>query len=174
MHRFVQFNSLNVMFTDPTQQLFSIFSTPSHQLMINSIQEEARQLRTQSAQVTTLSDLMPLLERLLELSASITNRIRGVMDVEARSQATECLEYVWNASKTAIVRWEDLKGRTNRDNSLNAVQYAYGTLPVFINWEQSKHLEMVENVLILSLNTVKNWNPGPSSRESAFNFLIHS
>lgn len=138
--------------------------------MINSIQEEARQLRTQTTQVSTLSGLMPLLERLLELSATITSRIRGVMDVQERSQAVECLEYVWNASKTAIVRWEDLKGRTNRDGLLNAVQYAYGTLPVFINWEQSKHLEMLENVTLLSLNTVKNWNT-PSSRESAYLLL---
>lgn len=140
--------------------------------MINSIQEEARQLRTQTTQVSTLSGLIPLLERLLDLMATITSRIRGVMDVEARSQAIECLEYVYNASKTTILRWEDLKGRTNRDSLLNAVQYAYGTLPVWSNWEQNKHLEMLENVTLLCLNTVKNWSTS-SSRESAYSFLTH-
>jgi hypothetical protein len=73
----------------------------------------------------------------------------------------------------AILRWEDLKGRTNHDSYLNAVQFAYGTLPVFTSWEQRKHLEMLENIVLLSLNTVKNWQPSPSSRESALFFLNH-
>lgn len=139
--------------------------------MINSIHDEARHLRTQTTQVPNLPKLLPILERILELSASITNRIRGTIEVEARSHAIECLEYVWNAFKTAIVRWEDLKGRSNRDPFLSAIQYAYGSLPVFTTWEQSKHLEMLENVILLCLNTVKNWQPSPSSRESALLFL---
>lgn len=113
---------------------------------------------------------MPLLERLLELSASIAVKIRGV-DVEARPRAVECLEYVWNATKTAIIRWEDLKNRATRDKFLCAIQYAYGTLPVFINWDKPTHLEMLENAIELCLNTVKNWHPTPSSRESAFLFF---
>ena len=90
------------------------------------------------------------------------------MEVEARSRAVESLEYVWNASKMAIVRWEDIKGSTSRDPYLKAIQYAYGTLPVFTNWEQNKHLEMLESVILLSSSAVKNWEPPASSRESAY------
>ncbi|KAK4036539.1 hypothetical protein OUZ56_028590 [Daphnia magna] len=151
---------------DSTSQFPSIPLTPSHLLMINSIQEEARKLRSQTALVMTVSALLPLLERLLELSSSIANRIRGAMEAEAIPHAIECLEYVWSASKAAILRWEDLKGRSSRDTSLIAVQYAYGTLPVFTNWEQSKHLEMLESIVVLTLNTVKNWQPPPSSPEA--------
>ncbi|KAI9551733.1 hypothetical protein GHT06_022069 [Daphnia sinensis] len=152
---------------DSTSQFPPRALIPSHLMMINSIQEEARKLRSQTALVMTVSALLPLLERLLELSSSIANRIRGAMEPEAIPHAIECLEYVWNATKVAIVRWEDLKGRSTRDPYLAAVQYAYGTLPVFTTWEQSKHLEMLENVVMLILNTVKSWQPPPSSRESA-------
>lgn len=160
-------------FTETYSQSLSLLSTPSHLLMINSIFDEARQLKSRTGQVMSMSALLPLLERLLELVASIANRIRGTMEVEAISQATECLDYVWTASKMAILRWEDLKGRSNCDTFLNAVQFAYGTLPVFTSWEQRKHLEMLENVVLLSLNTVKNWQPPPSSRESASLFIKH-
>ncbi|XP_057379346.1 uncharacterized protein LOC130701400 isoform X2 [Daphnia carinata] len=151
---------------DSTSQLPSRASIPSHLLMINSIQEEARKLRSQTALVMTVSALLPLLERLLELSGSIANRIRGAMEPDTIPHALECLEYVWHASKVAIVRWEDLKGRSTRDPCLSAVQYAYGTLPVFTNWEQSKHLEMLEHVVLLTHNAVKNWQPPPSSPEA--------
>lgn len=139
-------------------------------LRINAIHSEASQLRKETAQAMSISEVLPLLDRLLDLSSSIVTGIRGAMEVEARSRAVECLEYVWNASKIAIVRWEDIKGRASRDPYLAAIQYAYGTLPVFTNWEQNKHLEMLENVILLSASAVKNWEPSPSSRESAFLF----
>lgn len=163
--------NLHFIQTDSTSQSMSLLTTPSHLLMINSMYDEARKLRSQTAEAITVSALLPLLERLLELSSSMTNRIRATMEVEAISHAIECLEYIWNASKVAIVRWEDLRGRSNRDTYLDAVQYAYGTLPIFTNWEQSKHLEMLENVIVLSVNAVKNWHPPPSSRESASFFF---
>ncbi|KAI9551693.1 hypothetical protein GHT06_022029 [Daphnia sinensis] len=124
---------------------------------IDSIYEEARLLRSQASQVQTVPSLLPLLLRLLELSSSTTKQIRATLEVEVRSRAIECSEYVWNASKMAIIRWDQLENATNRDTFLNAIRYAFGTLPVFINLEKKEHLEMLESVILLSFNTVKNW-----------------
>lgn len=173
LSRSFDLTQFHLSLTETFSQSLSLLSTPSHLLMINSIFDEARQLKLQIGQVITMSALLPLLERLLELVGSIANRIRGTMEVEAISQATECLDYAWNASKTAIIRWEELKGRSIHDNSLNAIQFVYGTLPIFASWEQRKHLELLENVVLLCLNTVKNWQPPPSSRESALLFINH-
>lgn len=134
--------------------------------MIDSIHDESRQLRAKSASVSSINGLMLLLKRLLELSASICQKIRG-MDVGCRSSAVECLEYVFNATKTAIVRGEDLKGATDHDCPLFAIKYAYGTLPAFINWEQNKYLEMLNCVIVLSLSTVEFWHSTSQSRKSA-------
>jgi hypothetical protein len=91
--------------------------------------------------------------------------MREKMEVESRSQTIESFEYVWNTSKVAVVRWEDLKGLMNHDTSLNAVKYAYGTLPLFNDWEKSDHIEILENVILLIVNTVKNSQLQPSNRE---------
>ncbi|XP_046438095.1 histone-lysine N-methyltransferase PRDM16-like isoform X3 [Daphnia pulex] len=129
-------------------------ATPSHRL--NSIQEEARQLRTQISPSTTLSGILSLLERLLELSASTTIEIRDSVKFEMRSQAIECFEYLWSASKMAVCVWEDIEGSMESNPSLKAVQYAYELLPTFIKWHKIKHLEMVGHIILLSINTVKN------------------
>ncbi|XP_059353291.1 zinc finger protein 33A-like [Daphnia carinata] len=124
---------------------------------IDSIYEEARLLRSQASLVQTVPSLLPLLLRLLELSSSAMNQLRAIQEVEVRSRTIECFEYVWNASKIAIIRWDHLKNAMNRDTLLNAIRYAFGTLPVFINIEKNEHLEMLESVVLLSFNTVKNW-----------------
>lgn len=140
--------------------------------MINSIHDEARQIRAQIPLAMTVSSVLPLLQRLLEMSSSLTNLIRESMQVKACSQTIESFEYVWNTSKVAVVRWEDLKGLKNNDTSLNAVKYAYGTLPLFNNWEKSDHLEMLENAILLIFNTVKNSQLEPPNRESPLNSIL--
>ena len=137
---------------------------PESTVVINPIHDEARQLRAQIALAMTVSAVLPPLQRLLEMSCFLTNLIRETTDVDARCHTIESFEYVWNTSKIAVVRWEDLKGLTNYDTSLNAVRYAYGTLPLLSNWEKSDHLEMLENVILLISNTVKNSQfPSPNS-----------
>lgn len=144
---------------------------------INSpFMDEARKLRARATQSSSLKELLPVLERILDMMTGITMRMRGLVgvcppfDLEARATTVECLEFVWSSSKSAILRWEDLKGRTTRDASLSAVQYAYGGLPVFVNWEDSKHLDMVESVVVLCKNTVKNW--APNSRECSLSLSV--
>lgn len=132
-------------------------TTPSHWL--NSIHEEARLLRAKISLATTIHAALSLLERLLELAASITIEIRGSVEVEFRSQAIECFEYVWGTSKMAVSSCEEMDGSIENNSFLKAVEYAYQTLPVFIRWEKSKHLEMVEHVILLTINTVKNCKP---------------
>ena len=145
------------------------YCQPSHRstLMMNSmsIHVEARQIRAQIPLAMTISAVLSLLQRLLEMSCSLTNLMREEMGVESRSQTIESFEYVWNTSKVAVVRWEDLKGLMNHDTSLNAVKYAYGTLPLFNDWEKSDHIEILENVILLIVNTVKNSQLQPSNRE---------
>ncbi len=93
----------------------------------------------------------------MELSSSITNKIRFFgSDYELRFEAAELFEYVWGISKMAVCRWEEIEGSSFNNTSLRAVQYAYETLPVFINLEIYEHLEMMEHILILIINTVKN------------------
>ena len=94
----------------------------------------------------------------MELSSSIANKIRFFgSDYELRSDAAELFEYVWGISKMAVCRWEEMEGSMSNSNTfLRAVQYAYETLPVFINLEIYEHLEMMEHILILIINTVKN------------------
>lgn len=139
---------------------------------LEAVQEEARKLRRQSEQVQTLKDLMPVLVRVLELGAALSERTRSLGttdrdDQDERSNHIEVLEYVFNVAKNGIVRWEKMKSNS-RDPHLVAVQYAYSTLPMFINWEQSKDLEMVENVIILFLNTTRVWSvPSTPNRELA-------
>jgi hypothetical protein len=138
----------------PSQQ---ISSNPSLPVLLDAIQEEARQLRSQISRVTTISTVLSILERLMELSSSITNKIRFFgSDYELRFEAAELFEYVWGISKMAVCRWEEIEGSSFNNTSLRAVQYAYETLPVFINLEIYEHLEMMEHILILIINTVKN------------------
>ncbi|XP_057379396.1 zinc finger protein 91-like [Daphnia carinata] len=123
---------------------------------LNAVQDEARKIKSQSSMLTSVPALLPLLERLLELSACIAKKIPKAIKKEVRLQYAECLEYLLHTIKMVIVRWEDLIGLMYRDTSLNAIQYAYGTLPIFTNWEKNEHLQMLENILLLILNTVKN------------------
>jgi hypothetical protein len=134
-----------------------ISSNPSLPVLLDAIQEEARQLRSQISRVTTISTVLSILERLMELSSSITNKIRFFgSDYELRSDAAKLFEYVWGISKMAVCRWEEMEGSSFNNKILRAVQYAYETLPVFINLEIYEHLEMMEHILILIINTVKN------------------
>lgn len=81
------------------------------------------------------------------------------MEVEVRYKAIECFEYVWGASKIAVGRWGDMvETSMDRNTFLKAVQYAYEILPVFVSLEINEHLEMVENVMLLALNTVRTAN----------------
>lgn len=146
-------------------------ATPSHRL--NSIQEEARQLRAQISPSTTLSGILSLLERLLELSASTTIEIRDSVKFEMRSQAIECFEYLWSASKMAVCVWEDIEGSMESNPSLKAVQYAYELLPTFIKWHKIKHLEMVGHIILLSINTVKNSQHQASLIREFFNYNFY-
>ena len=145
-----------------------VWATPSHRL--NSIQEEARQLRAQISPSTTISGILSLLERLLELSASTTIEIRDSVKFEMRSQAIECFEYLWSASKMAVCVWEDIEGSMESNPSLKAVQYAYELLPTFIKWHKIKHLEMVGHIILLSINTVKNSQHQASLIREFFNY----
>lgn len=135
---------------------------------IKFIHEETRQIRSQTLLAMTVSNLMPLLKRLLTLSSSIIKRIREKKEIDTCSQIIETFEYVWNTYKMVIVRWKDLKGPMIQDASLTSIQNSYGTLPVFINWEKSEHLEILENAIVLSLNTVNNWQPPATSREMPY------
>lgn len=108
---------------------------------------------------SSLTDLLPVLERILDMMTAITVRMRSYVvcsspDPTIRAHTVECLEFIWSSSKSAIVRWDDLK-RGAEAHALKAVQYAYGSLPVFVNWEDLKHLDMVESVVLLSKCTVK-------------------
>lgn len=126
--------------------------------------------------LTTVPALLPLLERLLELSTSIAKHIPKAIRKEVRFQVIECLEYLLHTTRMVIVRWEDLIGLMYRDTSLNAIQYAYRTLPIFINWEKNEHLEMLDNVLLLIFHTVKNKQYPPPIRKlnySLFNLTIY-
>lgn len=131
---------------------------------LDSAQDEARQIRSQISMLTTVPALLPLLERLLELSTSIAKHIPKAIRKEVRFQVIECLEYLLHTTRMVIVRWEDLIGLMYRDTSLNAIQYAYRTLPIFINWEKNEHLEMLDNVLLLIFHTVKNKQYPPPIR----------
>ena len=138
---------------------------------LEAVQEEARKLRRQSEQAQTLKDLMPVLVRVLELGAALAERTRSFSstdrgDQDERSNHIEVLEYVWNVSKKGISRWEEMK--SSRDSLLLAVQYAYSTLPMFMDWDKAKDLESAENVIILSLNSARRWSaPSAPNRELA-------
>ncbi|XP_046438813.1 myoneurin-like isoform X1 [Daphnia pulex] len=145
----------------PPSQRFSllpVLATPIH--------EEARKLKSEVLLATTLPVVLSLLERLLDLSASIMHQIRISIEVEVRHKAIECFEYVWSASKIAVGRWRDMvETSMDRNTFLRAVQYAYKILPVFFSLEINEHLEMVENVMLLALNTVKNCQHPSSTGE---------
>jgi hypothetical protein len=148
------------------EQLLSSLSQPvstNPSQRLNSIHEEARHLRSQISLSTKLSTVLSQLERFLELSASIVREIRGSVAVEVHSQAIECFDYVWCASKMAVYRWEDMEGSTGGNSFIRAVKYAYTTLPIFIKWEKKEHIEIVEHIILLSVNTVKNCQAQPSS-----------
>lgn len=139
--------------------------------------DEARILRTQILITMSVSKLLPLLGRLLEICSSIMNLIRGAMDIEVRFRAIECFEFVWNVSKIAIVRWEDLQGPADRNTSFNAVQYAYTMLPVFLDLEKDEHLEMTEHIILLIIDIVKDCQLPSLIRELLLrirNFLLHT
>jgi hypothetical protein len=152
----------------PPSQRFSllpVLATPIH--------EEARKLKSEVLLATTLPVVLSLLERLLDLSASIMHQIRISMEVEVRHKAIECFEYVWSASKIAVGRWRDMvETSMDRNTFLRAVQYAYKILPVFFSLEINEHLEMVENVMLLALNTVKNCQHPSSTGELDFLFVL--
>lgn len=152
----------------PPSQRFSllpVLATPIH--------EEARKLKSEVLLATTLPVVLSLLERLLDLSASIMHQIRISMEGEVRHKAIECFEYVWSASKIAVGRWRDMvETSMDRNTFLRAVQYAYKILPVFFSLEINEHLEMVENVMLLALNTVKNCQHPSSTGEFDFLFVF--
>ena len=137
------------------------------------IHDEARQLRAQIPMTITVSKLLPLLERLLEMCSSIMTFIRGAVEIEARFRAIECFEFVWNISKIAFVRWEDLKGATDRNTWFNAVEFAYRILPVFLDLEKDEHLNMTEHIILLIINVVKNFQLPSLIRELHFYFKIN-
>nr|CAH0104818.1 unnamed protein product [Daphnia galeata] len=136
---------------DPTAR-----SNQSLPALSNSIREEAQQLRSQIFLAAPISSKLSLLERLLELTASIANQLRGFMAEENRSQAAECLEYVWAASKIAFVRWEEIEESTKRKTFLQAVQYAFTIIPkTFINLHMNS-LDVMRHIMLLIISTVKN------------------
>lgn len=140
-----------VFFPDPTAR-----SNQSLPALSNSIREEAQQLRSQIFLAAPISSKLSLLERLLELTASIANQLRGFMAEENRSQAAECLEYVWAASKIAFVRWEEIEESTKRKTFLQAVQYAFTIIPkTFINLHMNS-LDVMRHIMLLIISTVKN------------------
>lgn len=178
--RTVQFKTIYLLIvTRLVQLLFLLFIAsncqlfpPGSKMAISPIHDEARQLRAQISLAMTVSAVLPLLQRLLEMSCYLTNLIRESTEADFRCHSIESFEYVWNTTKIAVVRWEDLKGLTNQDTSLNAVRYAYGTLPLFSNWEKLDHLEMLGNVILLIINTVKNSQSLSPNSESPLNCSI--
>ena len=128
-----------------------------------SIQEQVRTLR-QGIKLATMPKLLPIMEKFFEMAFVIFNRLRHTIDPEMRYRLIEILEFVWNASKDVIVRWDEVKERS-RDPYLEAVRYAYQTIPVFINWDSQ--VATVENVAFLCCNTIRNWRPQPSSPASS-------
>ncbi len=148
---FLLIDNCFLSFSDPTAR-----SNQSLPALSNSIREEAQQLRSQIFLAAPISSKLNLLERLLELTASIANQLRGFMAEENRSQAAECLEYVWAASKIAFVRWEETEESTKRKTFLQAVQYAFTIIPkTFINLHMNS-LDVMRHIMLLIISTVKN------------------
>lgn len=146
-------------------------SSQSLQVLSNAIREEARQLRSQILLASTISAVLSLLERLLELSTSTTDQIRVSVDGEPRSQAVECFKYVWGTSELAVLRWKYVDDSTNRKSFLRAVQYAFSIFPAVSYSEMNKYLEIMENIILLIINTVRNYQLQSSFGE--LNYFIN-
>ena len=65
--------------------------------MFNSIRDEACQLSLLIPMEMSATNLVPILQRLLEMSSSIMKLFRGAMAIEVRLQAIECFGFVWNS-----------------------------------------------------------------------------
>lgn len=131
-------------------------SNQSLPVLTNAIREEVRQLKSWILPAAPISSKLSLLGRLLELSATIANQIRGFMADEIRHEAAECLEYVWAASKMAVGRWEEMEDSMNRQTFLRAVQYAFAIYPVTLINLPMNNLEIMRHIMLLIINTVKN------------------
>jgi len=66
-------------------------------MMFNSIRDEACQLRLLISMAMSATNLVPILQRLLEIPSSLMKLFRGAMAIEVRLQAIECFEFVWNS-----------------------------------------------------------------------------
>ena len=163
---------LRIDFTNPphnvpiAEQPFSslsqpVLTTPFHQL--NSIHEEARCPPSRIADITVnkTSSCSFSTGAIIGTFCFHCERNSWFCCIEVRSQAIECFDYVWCASKMAVCRWEDMVGSTESKSFLRAVRYPCTTLPVFIKWEKRERFEVVKHVIFLT--SVKNCQPRPSS-----------
>ena len=116
--------------------------------LIGSMQERVRVLRRQISKVEATYDLLHVLAKILSCACAMTKPLRCVAtDSDVQSLYVECMEFIWNASKAAIVRWVDIKDDVD-DIYLESIHHLYSTVPVFINWDL--HLPMIERVFLLA------------------------
>jgi hypothetical protein len=139
----------------PSQLLLS--SSQPLLVFSNAIREEAYHLRSQILLASTISDVLSLLERLLELAVSIASKIRVSIEGDVRSQVVECFKYVWNTSELAVLRWKYVDDSMNRNSFFRAVQYAFTIFPAVSNLVMNQHLEIMEHLMLLIINTVRNY-----------------
>jgi len=119
-----------------------------------TVQDDVRMLRQQMMYAGSMPQLLPMLEKIFRLVRNVTENLQMTSSQLPRMQLIEILEFVWNASKYAIVRWDELKESKN-DPFLSAIRYAYQTVPVFINWDL--HVSVIENVAFLCHHAIRNW-----------------
>ncbi len=103
--------------------------------------------------MTSVTDLLGLLGKILEQALTLSEHLGSLTERSDRRLVSESLETVWGASKHAIVRWQELADL--QGSYLLAVQYAYRTVPVFINWDNSDHISVVDHVIRLTYATVR-------------------
>lgn len=131
---------------------------------LSAVQDDVRMLRQQMMYASSMHQLLPMLEKIFQLVRSVTENLQMTSAQLSRLQLIEMLEFVWNASKYAIVRWDELKESKN-DPFLSAIRYAYQTVPVFINWDL--HVSVIENVAFLCHHAIRNWKTTDTSSESS-------
>lgn len=138
---------------------------------VQNMHEEVRQLRQQVDQAASVADVLHLLDRFLELTGTMVERFISGSSSDgdfrsSRSSYTYILDAMLSGVKTAITRWEQVKG-AGRDTSLSSVRYVFGTLPVYIDWTSAKHMEDLENVLLTCTTLVKFWPVIPPPNAAA-------
>ena len=130
-----------------------------------------------------LKDVVSAMNRLLELSLFVTKWMddlplegdQGAPNAETRAPYIELFDFIWQASRTVLIRWDELsknKSSKQPDDVLEAIKYEvrlinnfelfqsdliyfslqfHETLPIAIIWDQvsqwRKNLRVVQHVI---------------------------